>query len=94
MVALDEHGRCRHARLTLLSVGEGPVEAREAAQRLLGQEPTPEALRAAAEAAATRDIDPAGDIHASAAYRRHLARVLTAGVLTKAFARAKDSLRS
>ena len=93
-VKVDERGPCRQARITLLSVGEGPVEAHEAARLLVGQDPTPEAIRAAAEAAATRDIDPAGDIHASAAYRRHLARVLTADVLTKAFARAKDSLRS
>ncbi len=89
LVTLDEHGQCRQARITLLSVGEGPVEAQEAARLLLGQEPTPEAVRAAAETAATRDIDPSGDIHASAAYRRHLARVLTADVLTKAFARVR-----
>ncbi len=89
LVTLDGLGRCQQARITLLSVGEGPVEAREAARLLAGQEPTPEAVRAAAETAATQDIDPDGDVHASAAFRRHLARVLTADVLTKAFARAR-----
>ncbi len=89
LVTLDERGQCRQARITLLSVGEGPVEAHEAARLLLGQEPTPEAVRAAAEAAATRDIDPSGDIHASAAYRRHLARVLVTRVLSQAFERAR-----
>ena len=89
LVTLDERGQCRQARITLLSVGEGPVEAQEAARLLLGQEPTPEAVRAAAEAAATRDIDPSGDIHASAAYRRHLARVLVTRVLSQAFERAR-----
>lgn len=87
-VALDERGQCRQARIALLSVGEGPMDAVEAARLLVGQDPTPEAVRAAAETATTRDIDPASDIHASAAYRRHLARVLTADVLTTALARA------
>ena len=90
LVTLDERGQCRQARITLLSVGEGPVEAQEAARLLLGQQPTPEAVRAAAEAAATRDIDPSGDIHASAAYRRHLARVLVTRVLSQAFERARS----
>ena len=89
LVTLDGLGRCQAACITLLSVGEGPVAAHQAARLLTGQAPTPEAIRAAAEAAATQDIDPDGDVHASAAYRRHLARVLTADVLTKAFARAQ-----
>ena len=40
---------------------------------------------------AYRDIAPPGDIHASQAYRRHLARVLTSRVLTRAFERAGAS---
>ncbi|MFQ5568324.1 MAG: FAD binding domain-containing protein [Rhodothermales bacterium] len=93
LVTLDADGCCRTARIALLSVGDGPVEAHEAAGILVGQPPTAEVVRAAAEAAATRDIDPAGDIHASAAFRRHLARVLTTDVLTQAFERARFSGR-
>jgi CO/xanthine dehydrogenase FAD-binding subunit len=55
---------------------------------LIGQAPTPEAIRAAAETAATADIDPGSDIHASAEYRRHLAAVLSRRALTQAFERA------
>ena len=44
--------------------------------------------KAAAEIAATTDIDPPGDIHASAKYRRHLAKVLARQVLAKAGERA------
>jgi CO/xanthine dehydrogenase FAD-binding subunit len=89
VVTLDEWEQCRQARLVFLSVGDGPVEATQAAQLLLGQTPTAEAIRAAAETAAQADIAPNSDIHASADFRRHLARVLTQRVLTQAVERAK-----
>jgi carbon-monoxide dehydrogenase medium subunit len=38
--------------------------------------------------AAEMDIDPPADMHASAGYRRHLARVLVRRALTLAVARA------
>ncbi|HEU5261926.1 MAG TPA: xanthine dehydrogenase family protein subunit M [Gemmatimonadales bacterium] len=88
VVTLDERGRCREARITLLSVGGGPVLAAEAARVLAGQTPSEDVVRAAAEAAATRDADPPSDIHASAGYRRHLAAVLTRRALVRAFERA------
>ncbi|MGH7673626.1 MAG: FAD binding domain-containing protein [Gemmatimonadales bacterium] len=89
VVSLDARGRCERARLALLSVGEGPVLAQQAAALLAGQVPSPDLIRAAAEAAATRDIDPPGDIHASPAYRRQLAAVLTRRTLTSALERAR-----
>jgi len=72
-----------------LSVGEGPVQAQQAMALLQGQLPTPALIADAAQTAATRDIDPNGDIHASAAFRRHLAEVLVRQTLTEAFARAQ-----
>lgn len=88
-VSLDESGRCREARLVYLSVGDGPVEAREAARLLEGSPPSEEAIAAAADKAAQGEMDPTGDIHASADFKRHLARVLTGRALRRAFARAK-----
>jgi len=88
-VTLDSQGRCERVRLALLSVGEGPVLAARAAARLVGETPTADLVRAAADAAATSDIDPPGDIHASPAYRRQLAAVLTRRALTRAFERAR-----
>ncbi|CAN5478708.1 xanthine dehydrogenase family protein subunit M [soil metagenome] len=88
-VTLDQRGRCERARVALFSVGDGPVLAIEAARALAGAEPTEEAIRAAADAAAHRDIDPPADIHASAAYRRHLVEVLVRRVLPRAFERAR-----
>lgn len=88
-VRLDEAGRCEAARLVFLSVGEGPVEALQAADALIGELPGDAAIEAAAALAADEDIDPDGDIHASAAYRRQLARVLAKDTLRRAFERAK-----
>lgn len=85
---LDPQGRSSGTRIALLSVGDGPVLAREAIALLEGELPSPEAVRAGAAAAAERDIDPPSDIHASAAFRRHLARVLTERALQAAFAQA------
>ena len=86
-VTLDEAGRCATARVALLSVGDRPMLAAQAANALVGQKPSAEAIRAAADAAAANDIDPSSDIHASAKYRRQLANVLTRRVLETAFAR-------
>ena len=90
-VTVDEQGRCAAARIALLSVGDRPMLAQRAADALLGQLPSVDAIRAAADAAATRDIDPSSDIHASAKYRRQLANVLTGRVLKLAFERATKS---
>ncbi len=88
LVTLDDRGQCDQARLVFLSVGDGPVNARQAADMLRGQAPTPEVIRAAAAKAADDEIDPGSDIHASAEYRRHLAKVLARRALTQAFERA------
>lgn len=87
VVTQDEKGRCCEARIALVSVGDGPVLAAKAAKALVGEAPTPAAIAEAAELAGARDIDPPGDIHASAAYRRQLATVLTRRALTTAFGR-------
>jgi len=89
-VTLDSQGRCERVRLALLSVGEGPVLAAQAAGLLVGQVPSADLIRAAADAAATSDIDPPGDIHASPAYRRQLAAVLTRRALTRSLERAHE----
>jgi carbon-monoxide dehydrogenase medium subunit len=87
-VELDEVERCKAARLAYFSVGDGPVMATGAAQLLIGEQPTLELVRAAADQAAQVDLDPPSDIHAGAAYRRHLAQVLAVRALVQAFAHA------
>jgi carbon-monoxide dehydrogenase medium subunit len=89
VVTLDDRGRCTEARIALLSVGDGPVLARRGAKALSGEKPTPEAILEAAETAGGKDIEPPGDIHASPAYRRQLATVLTRRALERAVERAR-----
>ena len=88
-VVLDAHGTCNQARIVLLSVGEGPVAAEGAASVLVGEAPSDAVITAAADIASDADIEPMGDIHASAEYRRHLAKTLTRRALAQAFERAQ-----
>ena len=88
LVTLGEDGRCREARLIYLSVGDSPVEAREAARLLVGEEIAPRAIEAAAEVASRDEMKPTNDVHATAEFKRHLARVLTGRALRRAAERA------
>jgi CO/xanthine dehydrogenase FAD-binding subunit len=90
VVSLDEKGACQQARMVFLSAGDRPMQAHRAAELLAGQALTPESIRAAAEAAASEDIDPSSDIHATADFRRHLAKILAQRALDQAYRRAAD----
>jgi carbon-monoxide dehydrogenase medium subunit len=90
VVSLDEKGACQQARMVFLSAGDRPMQAHRAAELLAGQTLTPESIRAAAEAAASEDIDPSSDIHATADFRRHLAKILAQRALDQAHRRAAD----
>jgi len=90
LVTLGEDGRCREARLVFLSAGDTPVEAGAAAALLSGTDLGPEAVAAAADKASQDEIDPRDDVHASALYKRHLARVLTGRALRTAAERARQ----
>jgi carbon-monoxide dehydrogenase medium subunit len=87
-VTLDADGRCRAARLVFLALGEGPLDAARAAGGLAGEPLTDARIAAAARAAAAGEIDPIGDIHASADFKRQLARVLAERALRAARQRA------
>jgi len=87
VIGLAEDGTVSHARVACISVGPRALRARHAEDCLLGERPGEAAITRAAELVG-QDIEPAGDLHASAAFRQHLARVLTAQVLRSAAARA------
>ncbi|MYA33965.1 MAG: xanthine dehydrogenase family protein subunit M [Gemmatimonadales bacterium] len=85
---LNSGGVCEEAAISLVNGGSTPCLMREAARTLVGAEPAPEAIGAAA-AACAETSEPAADMHASEAYRRHLIRTLTARVVSRAAARAR-----
>lgn len=87
LITLDENHICRRARLVYLNVGEGPVDAQQAAGLLVGRVIDDEVVEAAAQAAAGQEIDPVGNMHASADFQRHLARVLTRRAVKAAVSR-------
>jgi carbon-monoxide dehydrogenase medium subunit len=86
LVALAAHGRIAdgaigEARLVFAGVGLTPVRAGRAEAAVSGRRPDA-AMLAEAGRALDADLDPPADIHASAALRRHLARVLLSRALT------------
>jgi carbon-monoxide dehydrogenase medium subunit len=74
--AIVEAGTFADLRLAFFAVGDRPVLAK-AAMRLVGVEVTP-ALLSEASMALGEELDPQDDQQASAAMRRHLAKVLLA----------------
>ena len=90
VVTVDGGGVCTAARLVYLNAGEVPMVAADAAQILVGDRPSEEVWLETAVAARQNEIDARGDIHASADYKRHLAKVLTVRALKQAFDRASN----
>jgi carbon-monoxide dehydrogenase medium subunit len=85
MVGLAAHARVDgttlgDARLVFFGVGTKPVRAHGAGAALEGRALDDSSI-AAAMAALAGDLDPIGDLHASAATKLHLAGALTGRVL-------------
>lgn len=87
LVRLGSDGTIADARLAFTGAGPTPMRARQAEGLLAGERPSPEAFAAAAEQAAG-ELEPESDVHATAAYRRHVARVLARKSLEIATERA------
>jgi CO/xanthine dehydrogenase FAD-binding subunit len=87
VLALDAGGVCRDARLVIFGAGDRPRLARAAAA-LVGERPAAARLAEVGRAGAG-EIDARDDLHATAAYRRHVAAGLAARALGQAVARAK-----
>jgi carbon-monoxide dehydrogenase medium subunit len=90
LVALDQGLRIASARVACISVGPVPVPVD--LTDALGGRPQDAADWAAAGRLAAAAVDPEDDLHATAAYRRHLAGVLTARAAQAAAAHAVSRL--
>lgn len=75
-------------QVALINMGGSPVRAKATEAALANGATIEEAAQQAAEG-----TSPLGEPHATAAYRQHLARVLTARALTKAAGRTPAGLR-
>ncbi len=93
LVTLDENQVCEQARLVYLNAGDGPLEAKEAAQLVEGKAFNEDLIGSAAALASEQEINPFGNIHASVEYQRHLANVLTKKALKIAVQRAEETLQ-
>jgi CO/xanthine dehydrogenase FAD-binding subunit len=88
-IAVDDDGHCTHVSFGIGGAAPIPVAFPELARHLVGQRLDNAKARATAqESAAT--LEPESDIHASAAYRRHLAGVLATRVLQQAYDAARS----
>jgi carbon-monoxide dehydrogenase medium subunit len=90
LVTLNESGKCDTAKLVFLNAGDGPVDAKQAAQIVQNEIPTDKLIEEAATMASEQEINPFGNIHASTEFQRHLANVLTKRALKLAIQRAGE----
>jgi CO/xanthine dehydrogenase FAD-binding subunit len=84
-VARDGSGVCRSSTLAVGGAHGTPIHVAEVEGILGGSRGDADALRAAAEAV-RRAVDPGGDVHGSADYRRRMAGVLARRALGEACA--------
>ena len=85
-ITLDANGMIQQAGIALSAAGPCAVRVAEAEALLVGQKPSADAIRAAAEAA-TGKSEPQGDLRGSVEYKKHLAGVLVARGVRQALAR-------
>lgn len=88
LLFMEDDGVCREARIALGGVAPTPIRAEEAEELLSGQVITEELIKkAGSEAAEATETEP--DYHASAEYRKDMARVFVQRGLHEALSRVK-----
>ena len=88
-VTLTAEGRCRQARIVLAGVHGVPYTKAEFSEALAGTELKAKDIAGACDVLVD-GLEPHADLHASAKYRKHAARVLSERTLTKAVSRARS----
>ena len=89
-IAVDDDGHCTRVTFGVGGASPAPIAFPELARSLVGQRVDKAKARAVAQEAAAA-LEPDSDIHASAAYRRHLAGVLMTRVLQQAYDAARST---
>ncbi len=83
LLQVDKQGKCTDARIALCGVGGSPFKAKTAENMLKETDLNEKVIQAASEKVG-EEVEPEGDLHGSAEYRKHLAKVLTGRCLRKA----------
>ena len=87
-IAVDDEGRCTRVAFGVGGAAPMPVAFPDLARHLVGDRLDKGKAHAVAQEAVAA-LEPESDIHASAAYRRHLAGVLVTRVLQQAYDAAR-----
>jgi CO/xanthine dehydrogenase FAD-binding subunit len=86
ILAMDKGGVCKEARIALGGVAPTPIRVKDAEAVLTGGKITDKRIEeAAVKAAESEEVDPDSDYHATAEYRRAMAKVLTQRGLKEAW---------
>jgi carbon-monoxide dehydrogenase medium subunit/6-hydroxypseudooxynicotine dehydrogenase subunit alpha len=93
LVTVDEQGVCQRAAVGLLAAAATPVRASEAESMLVGER-IDEALAVKAGEQAAAGVQPTGDIHGSAEYRKRLVGVMARRAILAAAERATNGAAS
>jgi carbon-monoxide dehydrogenase medium subunit len=88
LIGLDRYGKIVDAAIALSGLAYAPARPAPIEQALRGEKPDTTAFKAAAAEAGK--LDATADAYVTAAYRQHLARVLTYRALEQAAARAME----
>lgn len=88
VMTIDDNENIESIRLTLGGVEAIPLLVEEAEEIFQGEKVTDSLLEQITEAVVDV-IDPESDLHASAEYRTHLAKILTKRVINEAYSKAK-----
>jgi carbon-monoxide dehydrogenase medium subunit len=89
LLLVDASGRITRASVVLGGASTAPLRLTEVEKALIGNAGSDALFREVSES--IRDIEAIDDVHVSAAYRRHLARVLTRRALATAHGRARPA---
>lgn len=79
---------CKDARIVMSAVAPVPFNARKAGELLIGKK-IKEDLIAETAQLASEETNPTSDVHASAEFRREIAKVLVRRAVKEAFEKAK-----
>jgi len=79
---------CKDARIVMSAVAPVPFNARKAGELLIGKKINDDLIAEAAQLA-SEETNPTADVHASAEFRREIAKVLVRRAVKEAFEKAK-----